>query len=141
MIRVTLDTNLLISALFWRGNPYRILKLCYTGKLDLILSRAIINEFRWVMIREKKFKLSEDDILKHIDIILEFSHIVEPNFSLYIITKDSSDNRILECALVGNSDYIVSGDKHLLELTEYEGTKIVTAAQFLKLFDELRKTP
>jgi|Deesub1362A_J573_1020465.scaffolds.fasta_scaffold05407_2 putative PIN family toxin of toxin-antitoxin system len=61
-MRVVPDTNVLISALFWRGSPYRILRLDVEGKIQLVISEEIIEEVREVLTREEKFELSEEEI-------------------------------------------------------------------------------
>jgi len=61
------------------------------------------------------------------------SEIVVPKEKLHIVYKDPTDNKIVECAVAGNADYIVSGDKHLLDLKRYGGIDIISPARFLKL--------
>jgi len=60
--------------------------------------------------------------------------LVSPSFTLSVVERDKSDDRILECALEAKGDYIISGDSHLLSLKEYQGIKILSPAEFLKLF-------
>ena len=67
--------------------------------------------------------------------IAEQSMWVEPLERLAAISSDESDNRYLECAVEGGAQYIISGDKHLLELGEYRGIAIVSAADFIALLE------
>lgn len=133
MIKATLDTNVLVSAAIVKGNEYEILKLAKLGKIKLILSLDILKEFKEVISREK-FGFSSlivDEIVKN---ILNISEIVVTKEKLDIIKMDSDDNRILECALAGNVDYIISGDNHLLNLKEFRSIKIVRASEIKNKF-------
>jgi putative PIN family toxin of toxin-antitoxin system len=127
-----LDTNLLISAVGWKGKPRAILDLCIDNKLKLIESPQLIDEFIDV-INRPKFSFIEPEVKIEIIIsIFNISEIIEPNIKLDIVKEDEKDNRALECALAGNCDYIISGDSHLLKLQEFEGIKIYNASKFLK---------
>jgi putative PIN family toxin of toxin-antitoxin system len=127
-----LDTNLLISAVGWKGKPRAILDLCIDNKLKLIESPQLIDEFIDV-INRPKFSFIEPEVKIEIIIsIFDISEIIEPNIKLDIVKEDEKDNRALECALAGNCDYIISGDSHLLKLQEFEGIKIYNASKFLK---------
>ena len=132
MLKITLDTNILISATIVKGNEYNLLRLVKLGKIKMILSLSILKEFKEVISREK-FGYSKrviDDLLRQ---ILNISEIVIPKKQINFIKEDPDDNRILECASAGNVDYIISGDKHLLKLKEYEGIKIIKTREMLGL--------
>lgn len=124
MVRVVLDTNIFISGIFWRGNPYKILRMCFSHELSLITSLAIIEELQDVLRTEKKFELEEDDISLYVWLLLSHSILVEPVQKISAVKDDPEDNKILECAVEGKVDYIISGDSHLLSLSEYEGIRI-----------------
>lgn len=79
MFRVVLDTNIFISGIFWRGNPYEILSMCLEEKLCLITSLRILEELQEVLRTEKKFELSEDDISAYIGLIISHSVTVDPH--------------------------------------------------------------
>jgi len=130
------DTNVLISALFWRGNPYRILRLGIEGRIKLIISGEIIEEVRDVLRKEEKFELTEGEIEAYCTLLKNHSKQVNPSKKLELIVKDPEDNKFLECAIEGKADYIVSGDSHLLELREYEGINIITPAELSKLIPD-----
>lgn len=135
-MKVVPDTNVLISALFWRGNPYRILRLAIEGKIKLVISEEIIEEVREVLMREEKFELTEEEIETYCTLLRYHAELVNPSKTLRAITKDPDDNKFLECAVEGKADCIVSGDSHLLELGEYKGIKILTPAELIKLTSE-----
>ena len=128
---VVLDTNILISSIFWRGSPYKVVLNAIKKKYYLYLSGEILDELEEKL--SLKFKFPEDKIKDHIGILKEYGKIVEPTIKVDIIKEDPDDNKILECAVSCNADYIVSGDHHLLKLKEFKGIKIVTAKEFLDL--------
>ena len=79
----------------------------------------------------KKLEGKEYTIEKAIAKIALISTLIEPNININKIKEDLADNRVLECAISCKADFIVSGDKHLLNLKEYEGIKIIKAAEFI----------
>lgn len=79
-----------------------------------------------------KFNYPEPKTRLIINELEKISNVVTPQQELRIIENDPDDNRILECAVEADADYIVSGDRHLLDLEKYEDIKIVTPAEFLE---------
>ncbi|MCJ7666378.1 MAG: putative toxin-antitoxin system toxin component, PIN family [Actinobacteria bacterium] len=129
-LKVVLDTNIYISAILFGGNPERIRKLSKEKKLEILISEAIIAEVAEVL--RKKFNWKSWQISQIIDEIRETATLIIPNQTLSMTKNDEDDNRILECAVEGKVQYIVSGDKqHLLPLKEYQGVKILSPAEFL----------
>jgi len=124
MLKVTADTNILVSSTIAKGKEYELLKLAKLGNIGLFLSPQILNEFKEVISRPK-FGFSQEQINKSLKQIINIANIVMPSKKIDIIRDDPSDNMILECAEAGKADYIVSGDKHLLSLGEYSRIKIV----------------
>ena len=133
MIKAVLDTNTLISALGWKeGNPRKIFELCILGKCRLIESMELIKEFVSVISRHKFSFINEEEKNQLLIFLLQISILVEPK-QKFNGCEDPKDNIILECAVEGNADYIVSGDQHLLKLKQFKGIKIITAKEFLDL--------
>jgi len=99
-----------------------------------VLSKAIISEFEQVLnydeIQNKNLEMK-----RTVRKIISISKIIEPIGRLEIIKDDPSDNIILECALDGDVDYIISRDKHLLRLEEFKGIRILTPEEFLGIFE------
>jgi uncharacterized protein len=131
VLRITADTNIFISGLNFAGNPRRILNLAEAGVIRLSVSDAILDEIASVLRREK-FGWPEAEIEHALKQISMFTEHVEPTQHIDVITEDPSDNRILECAAAGKSEYLVTGDNHLLKLKQHGGTKIVNATDFLE---------
>ena len=133
-MKITTDTNVLVSGTFWKGNSFEILRKIDAKEVENVLSSDIIKEYERVInseeILEKKAEKSLviDEVSQR---VVTNSTIVEPKEKLNIIKDDLSDNRILECAVEGMVDYIVSQDNHLLKLKEIEGIKIITPEEFL----------
>jgi putative PIN family toxin of toxin-antitoxin system len=136
MLRVVLDTNVLISAVGWRGNPRKVLALCTEGKLNLVQTRETLKELERVLQRARfNFIPAEkkQELLRH---LTDISIKVTPKEKVEVIKEDPGDNKFLDCAVAGKADYIVSGDQHLLELKDYKGIKIVTPSELLKILSE-----
>lgn len=129
-IRVVLDTNILVSALVYGGNPKKVFLLALSKQIRVVTSPVLQAELTDII--AKKFPLS----LKNINLLkkqIRSTFItVQPSRSIAIV-RDDDDNRVLEAAVEGGCDYIVTGDKDLLELKSYQDIKIITAAEFLKL--------
>jgi len=131
MTKVVLDTNVFISALFWKGVPYQIFKRILEGAILNFTSNQILEELRRRLL--DKFKLSPEKVKEFLEIIVFNSQIVYPKKKLKIVKKDLSDNKIIECALEAKASFIISGDEHLLEIKEYKGVKIISPKEFLLL--------
>ena len=132
MLKLTLDTNVLVSATIIEGKQYEILKLVKLGKVKLVISAEIIEEFKEVISREK-FGFSEEQVDEAVREILDITEIVIPQVKIDAIKEDPDDKIVLECALEGEVDYIISGDEHLLGLGSYQNIKIVNASKFFEL--------
>lgn len=102
MLRVTADTNIIISGLNFAGNPRRLLAAAEAGAIRLCVSREILAEVADVLQRPK-FGWTEAEAKEAIDWISEISAKVAPTQPVDVIKDDPSDNRILECAAAGPS--------------------------------------
>jgi len=124
MLKITTDTNTLVSATIAKGNEFELLKLVKSKKIDLVLSPQILKEFKEVISRPK-FGFSQEQVINVFKQIISISTIIMPSIKLSIIKIDPEDNKVLECAETGKVDYIISGDDHLLKLKKYKDIKIV----------------
>jgi len=124
-LRVVLDTNILVSAFFWEGHERKILIKCKKRKLNSIISIDILNELEKVL--KTKFKVPVNKIRDYSKEILYFSEIVFPLGELDIIKEDPTDNIILETAIIGKANILITGNKHLLKLKQYKSVKILQA--------------
>lgn len=128
--KIILDTNILISALGWEGNPKSIFNKVIDGEFELILSYKQLNEMLRVL-NYPKFKFTDEQKDRFLLVLLEISTLVETKHKVDIIKEDPDDNLILEPSNEMEIDYIISGNDHLLKLKEFKNTKIVTAKEFL----------
>jgi len=134
-VTIVADTNIMVSALFWGGNESEIVHLVEEGKIKLLTSVALLDELKKVLMYER-FGLNEKEIDDNVKYILAISEIISPRRRLRVIHEDPADNRVLECALAGKAAYIVSGDKHLLQLQKFGRAKIVRAKELLSILKE-----
>jgi putative PIN family toxin of toxin-antitoxin system len=104
---VVLDTNILISAFFWNGNERQVLLKCKMNNLKSVLSFEILDETKRVL--RKKFALPQEKIDEFIRDVLLFSEIVVIKGDIDVIKEDPSDNIVLETAIRGNADIIITG--------------------------------
>ena len=96
-----------------------------------MISPGIINELEDVLGRERVlFELEQID--EFVGKVLSASELVTPEISLEAVEDDPDDNKILECAVAGNADYIISGDSHLLDIGEYRDIRVLNPDQFLE---------
>jgi uncharacterized protein len=135
MYKVVLDTNIYISAILFGGKPDVIRKLSRERKIEVLISEEIISEIVGVL--EQKFGWERSDLDQIVEEIRELNTLIVTSRYISLIKNDETDNRIIECAIEGNAQYIISGDKrHLLPLKEYREIKILTPDEFLKLIYE-----
>ena len=135
MTRIVLDTNVFVSS-FFGGNPLKVIDLWRTGSITLCLSESILEEYMRVL---EELGLAGRPELQ--ELLLLFSKGVNVVFttttpSLKIIEKDPSDNKFIECAVALSAKFVVSGDKHLLNLRQYFGIKILTPRQLLEMIPD-----
>jgi putative PIN family toxin of toxin-antitoxin system len=129
-MRVVLDTNVLISAFLFGGIPRGILHSCLQGEPRLVISDAILDELQGVLRRER-FGLPADRVRAIVYDVTTIGDVVTTTSTVTVISEDPSDNAVLECALDGKADDIVSGDKHLLDLENYRGIGIMDPRRFM----------
>jgi putative PIN family toxin of toxin-antitoxin system len=133
--RVVLDTSVFISAMLFGGGPGRLVSLWQQDQIMLLLTSEVLKEYVRVL-SYPKFRLTSEEIKSLIEIeVMPFSEPVKVMTRLRIIDQDPADNKFLELAVDGKAHFIVSGDKHLLDLASYEGIEIISTAEFLKRID------
>lgn len=134
LVKVVLDTNILISAIAFGGKPKEVLDLVLDEKIIALTSAILLAEFKEIY--RKKFPMLKEDFELTIENIEEIFETVQPTKTLEIL-RDEDDNRVLEAAVEGKCQYIITGDKDLLDLKSFQGIKIVTADQFLNILNEV----
>ena len=135
-MRITVDTNVLISATFWYGYPNKLIELVENKKIELFLSQEILNEYTEVLeYDEIKSKIKDKSLNAKYTLgkIISISKIVNPKEKFEVIKEDADDNEVINTAVEGKVEYIISTDNHLLKLKEFKNIKIVTPKEFFKL--------
>jgi putative PIN family toxin of toxin-antitoxin system len=133
-VRVVIDTNVLISAIFWTGKPKQILNKVRRKEITFLTSELILEEIKAVLTREDKpFKLSAEEGESIVTEMRSLAVVVEIS-SHVSVCQDENDNRVLECAIDGDADCIITGDFHLLRLGSFQKIGIMTVADFLDYF-------
>jgi putative PIN family toxin of toxin-antitoxin system len=128
-VKVVFDTNILVSALvFPGGRGEAALQRIIEGKDQLVISKPILDELLGILAR--KFSRDAEE-LAHVAVFLsDLALSVKPRRRLQVV-KDERDNRILECALAGRAETIVTGDHALLSVGEYSGVRIISLRDYL----------
>jgi putative PIN family toxin of toxin-antitoxin system len=135
IIRVVLDTNVLISALLFKGELSRIVGLWQKGKITPVISKETFDELRAVL-EYPKFSLSRVEIKSMIaHEILPFFEVINVSKHVKGACRDPEDDKFISCAISANADYIVTGDKDLSDLKKYQSIRIIHASDFIKMFD------
>lgn len=129
-VKIVLDTNVLVSGIFWSGIPFKILEYWMQNKFELIVSREILNEYQRTLGKISKGK--NDTLVDHwMLLIAEHSNIINTK-RRFRLSADPDDDKFIECAVAGSAKYIVSGDSHLLGIGTVLDIPIITPSEFLK---------
>lgn len=129
---VVFDTNVLISATLWDSSVAQKLFFKLMIKdIKIFSSQEIIEEYRKILSRD--FDYSEKEIKDIIEKILQFISLVKQTKKVSIVEEDPDDNKIIECAIESQADYIFTYDNHLLKLKEYQNIKIIRPEDILWL--------
>ncbi len=134
--KIVMDTNVFVSAAILKGTRSILMEKWKGGKFILLFSPEIFDEYFEVIARSK-FNQDEKDIRELAKLLTEKGIAVEPRTQLKVVKEDPDDNKFLECAVGGQADFIVSGDRHLLSLQRYEGIEILKIAQFIRKIEEM----
>lgn len=134
-MKVVIDTNVVVShAVSTKGAPARILESWVDGAFELIISEDLLAEYRRALHYPhvlKRHRYTSDQIDAFLEDIQASAITVTISHTLNAVAEDPDDNKVIECAIAGEADYIVSGDAHLLSLAEYKGIPILSPAAFL----------
>lgn len=133
MLRIVLDTNILVSAIIAKGKPRDLLRLAIQRRYLLIKSKETIEEFVEVLQRPK-FKMTRNEVVKAKNALAKTGKTIKVTSKRRVVKEDPDDDIFINTASDGNADYIVSGDPHLLGLSKYKGIEIVTIKDMLKKF-------
>jgi len=126
--RIVIDTNVYISAIFWGGKPREVLELGRSGRISIFTSSEIHAEIEMKL--KTKFRIEENEVAQILLDYAMFTLPIKPLHRVTVIEADPDDDKFIECAVAAKAGYIVSGDKHLLNLKNYQGIQIMKASLF-----------
>jgi len=132
-VRIILDTNVVISGIFFAGTPYQILKAWREGKLKLVISEEILAEYRRVD-ETLALQFPPIDLWPILDMLRANSEVISVKCLPEPVCDDPADDKFLACALAGECKLIVSGDKHLLKASGFRGIKVLTPREFVNTY-------
>jgi putative PIN family toxin of toxin-antitoxin system len=130
-VGVVLDTNVLVSALGFGGSPLDALLRTFDDDVRLLASEETLDELDRVMTYDR-LPFTDGDRTQFLAILRREADIVPPDESIDTV-RDPDDDKFLEVALAGGADYVVSGDRDLLDLGSYGGIEIVRPDEFLEI--------
>lgn len=133
-MRITADTNTVISGFFWKGNPRRILDAARDGIVDLFTTEALLTELEGVLSRrrfDKHLLVASTSVKELVHGYSALAHIVAAAPAIPVVIRDPDDDAVIACAAASESDVIVSGDGDLVSLQVYHEIRIVTATQLV----------
>ena len=139
MIRVVLDTNVVVSALLKpRSNPSSALLLCLAGRgVELSVSDEILSEYEQVLLRPK-FGFDPEVTLALLAQMRKRAAVVDlsamDSFSVSSLVKDPDDVKFLLCAVAADAQFLVTGNTRHFVITRLGPTRIVTPSEFVDLF-------
>lgn len=129
-MKAVFDANVYISALITKGgSAEQAYRTALVGAVELYTSIPILTETAKKL--REKFEWGDEQVADAVRHISSVATVVKPRRKI-VMLSDDPDNRILECAVSADAEIIVTGDKHLLGLTEFKGIRIQTIAEFLK---------
>ncbi|MFO7584771.1 MAG: putative toxin-antitoxin system toxin component, PIN family [Anaerolineales bacterium] len=129
-MKIVLDTNVFVSGVFFGGLPYQILKAWSAGVVELVISDEILSEYKRVaeILAERYPPTNLHTFLSFVEQKAIFFDT--PSFTQQVC-EDPDDDKFLACALASGATIIVSGDKHLLKVSGYEGIQVKTPRNFV----------
>jgi putative PIN family toxin of toxin-antitoxin system len=130
-MKVVVDTNVLISGVFFGGMPSRVLEAWRDGRIGLVVSPEILEEYRRVG-EELEAQFPGVSLAPLLALLVMAAEIIEAPGLPEQVSRDPDDDKFIACALAGDCQLIISGDKDLLEVSIYQGVKIVAPREFLE---------
>ena len=136
-ITAVFDTNILFSATGWRGNPFQCVERARAGEIQAVTCPELVEELAEKL--NLRLHFSAEQVAETLADYLGFLRVVQIPKLLKAVPRDPEDNMVLECAIEGQAQYVVSGDNDLLVLKEFRGIQIVRASDFLKVLADAKR--
>jgi len=129
-LKVVMDTNVFVSGIFFSGPPYQIINAWRSGEFELVVSQEVLDEYKRVgeILAEERPKIDLNPIL---NFVIENAKVYKPVKLKEPVCEDPDDDKFFACALASGSKIIISGDKHLLKVSGYEGIEVLKPREFV----------
>ena len=134
---IIIDTNVLVSALGWKGAPRKILERVLSGEYSLVTCSEQLDELTRVL-SYPKLAITPDERERFLAIIANAATVIDVKTDLAPLEDDPSDTILLELAVATRADYLISGDRHLTQFKKFEHTLIISPRAFLEIFSPHR---
>ncbi len=131
-MKVVCDTNVLVSGILFGGHARDILQLASRGTISNYISPDILQEIEEVLLRPK-FRLKADQVNSILQLIKDSFEMVYPSARVIAVKADPYDNQILEAAWAAKAEFVISGDKHLLDLERWHEIRMISPADFIQM--------
>jgi putative PIN family toxin of toxin-antitoxin system len=129
-LKVVMDTNVFVSGVFFSGPPYQILQAWQSGELELAISHEILDEYQRVgEILAQEYR--RIDLVPILTFVIEHAKVYKPVKLKEPVCQDPDDDKFIACALASGSKVIISGDKHLLKVSGYQGIDVLKPREFV----------
>lgn len=135
-MRIVLDTNVLVSAIFWGGTPLRIIDLWRKNKIEAVASEPVLDEYlRTIEYLSKK--IYRPDLYRRWTSAMSKMTLVKATKSFHLC-RDPKDNMFIDCVVAGRARYLITGDEDLLVIEKVMSTRIVGPSKFLEAHSQHR---
>ena len=129
---VVIDTNVILSAILFGGKPKQVLEMALSGSIQLAISESLVIELQGVLQRPK-FELSAQLVQTIVSEYTSIASWIESSEHFNVVVDDPSDNYFIDCAVAAKADYLITGDRHLLNLGTFKMIKIVSVDTFIDI--------
>lgn len=132
-MRVIVDTNVLVSGIFFSGPPYEILNAWRNKKVQIVFSPAILDEYQRIG-KELGKQFPQIDLDPFLELLIIEGHLINPPILLSSVCDDPDDEKFIECAVAGQAKIIISGDNHLLKISGHNDIEIIPPRLFVEKY-------
>lgn len=133
-MKLVLDTNIVVSALLWGGEPYKFIRAATEGDITLYASAALLAELRNVLGREhlaSRLAAQRSSVERALGLYADLVVHVVPLTTPRVVPNDADDDHVVAAAVTARAEFIVTGDRHLLSLLDHQGIDIVRVGEAL----------
>ena len=130
-MRAVIDTNVLISGLFFGGWPYRVLEAWRDGRVEIVASQLVLEEY-WAVARRLSREFPGVEVEPFLEMLSARVRVTESSRLPAPVCADPADDKFLACALAGGARVVVSGDRGLQRVSGYRGIEVVSPRRFVQ---------